>query len=360
MNQVVKVHLTKLYLWMEPARFQAWPEILLRLDPGVVYTSTAAVAQAALGFQAAEDGHIKFDEAVFNLPGWSSNRRGEPILRGVGLLEKRNHGYVLSEAGEKLASLYRSNPGACEWKAFLAGLLLSREPRTRVMMQLLVQPDAELRFSKPHWFGGLYREATLESCGLVLHPFPPKSVKDTPFHHHIQSRASWALGEWRSEAAIRGAGQVLFMGAGDGPFSLHDIGLSLRGSLELFLNIGLVAEADGRVTWQAARAAELLSPELLTDLGAPLPPRESPEQIILRCIAELAGDDGFLVFSDLRRRALAAGITGPDKLVDDMVRAGSINLIAHDFGQPVHGDGLLGDPRKQLVKFAVHQNAAVT
>jgi hypothetical protein len=31
---------------------------------------------------------------------------------------------------------------------------------------------------------------------------------------------------------------------------LHDIGVALRDSLELFLNLGLISGAGGEVTWQ--------------------------------------------------------------------------------------------------------------
>lgn len=360
MNPVVKVHLTKLFLWVQPARFQAWPELLLRLDAAAVFPTAAAIAKAAFGFAANQAGDVKFDEVIFNLPGWAKNKAGEPILRGVGLLEKRNQGYAVSEVGRTLAGLYRSNPSTSEWKRLLAALLLEREPRTRVIMQLLVQPGAVLRFAKPQWFGGRYHEATLESPGLVLQPFPPRTARQSQLHELIRHRAHWALGPWRSEVGIRADDSVTLLGADNGDFSLNDIGLALRGSLELFLNLGLVAESSGEVVWQPGRAAELLSPELLADLGAPLPVRENPEQLVLRWIAELTGDNGFLVFSDLRRRALSAGISEPDRLVDDMIHSGTIALVAHDFGQPLHGEGLLSDPRKQLVKFAVHQTAAVT
>lgn len=354
MNPTVRVHLTKLFLWVEPPRFQAWPELLLRLDPNAIFPTTASVAKAAFGFQADQAGNVKFDEVVFNLPGWGKTRSGEPILRGVGLLEKRNHGYALSEAGLRLAELYRSNPGTSAWKTFLAALLLNREPRTRVMMQLLVQPDAVLRFAKPSWFGGRHQDATIEASGQTLQPFPPKSAKDTPFHHLIQSRARWALGEWRNEPEVQQADQVILAGAETDAFSLNDIGRALRGSLEL-LNLGLVAEAGGEVTWQAATAAELLSPDLLADLGAPAATKPTPDQLIFGYIQELTGDNGFLVFSELRQRALSDGISDPDKLVDDLIHQGAIDLVAHDYGQPIHGQGLLGDPRKQLVKFALRQ-----
>ncbi len=360
MNSVVKVHLTKLFLWVQPARFQAWPELLLRLDPDATYPSTPAIAKAAFGFEANQAGDVKFDEVVFNLHGWAKNRSGEPILRGVGLLEKCNEGYALSESGRTLAELYRSNPATSEWKRYLAALLLNREPRTRVIMQLLVQPDAVLRFAKPHWFGGRYKEATLESSGVILQPFPPRSVKQSQLHDLIRSRARWSLGEWRNETEIQNASEVVFLGPGSGDFSLNDIGLALRGSLELFLSLGLISEAGGEVTWQAATAAQVLPSDLLADLGAPSPPKESPEQMVLGYIQELTGDNGFLVFSDLRQRAVSDGIPDPDKLVDEMIHHGAIALVAHDYGQPLHGEGLLGDPRKQLVKFAVHQNAVAT
>ncbi len=357
MNPAIKVHLTKLFLWVEPPRFQAWPELLLRLDANVTYPTTASVAKAAFGFQPDQAGNVKFDEVVFNLPGWGKTRSGEPILRGIGLLEKRNEGYAISDAGRTLAKLYHSNSASSEWKAFLATLLLNREPRTRVMMQLLVQPDAVLRFAKPSWFGGRSQDAILELPGTTLQPFLPKSAKDTPFHHLIQNRAKWALGQWRNEPEIQRADEIFLVGAEAEAFSLNDIGRALRGSLELFLNLGLVAEAGGEVTWQAAMATQILPSELLADLGAPIPTQLSPEQLIFRCIRELSGDNGFLVFSELRQHAVAEGIGDPDQLVDSLIHQGVIDLVAHDYGQPIHGEGLLGDPRKQLVKFAIRQHS---
>lgn len=225
------------------------------------------------------------------------------------------------------------------------------------MMQLLVQPDAVLRFARPSWFGGRNQDATIQSPGQSLQPFPPKSAKDTPLHRLIQSRAKWALGEWRNQPEVQQADHVILAGAETDAFSLNDIGRALRGSLELFLNLGLVSEAGGEATWQAATAAELLPPDLLADLGAPASPRQSPEQLIFRYIQELTGDNGFLVFSELRQRALSDGIADPDKLVDNLIHQGAIDLVAHDYGQPIHGQGLLGDPRKQLVKFALRHNA---
>lgn len=83
MNQAVKVHLTKLFLWVEPPRFQAWPELLLRLDSNATYPTTASVAKAAFGFQPDQEGNVKFDEVVFNLPGWEKPAPANPSSEGL-------------------------------------------------------------------------------------------------------------------------------------------------------------------------------------------------------------------------------------------------------------------------------------
>jgi hypothetical protein len=348
------VRLTKLFLWVEAARFEVYPELVSRLDPDRVYRAMREVAQVALGSRMADSKNMTRDDLTFNLPGWGPPRQGDPVLKGIGLLENRNGGYALSAEGSCLGTLYREKPRENAWKVELARILLSREPRTRVLIRLLAEDGASLRFSQPEWFGGSYREAALESGASVYHPFPGKKGPGGDMQSLLNHFGRWALGAWASDDPVRDADSVVFAGTGGPSVSTNDLGMALRGPLELFLNLHLVRESEGIVSWDHRRASELLPSDLVRDLGGPVIETSSVEHLAVRLIDELAADDGFVVASELRDALQSNGIEAPDKQLADLMARGVIRLEAYDYGQARHGKGLFDDPRKQLVKFRVN------
>src|SRR6516225_7427395 len=104
------VRLTKLFLWVEAARFEVYPELASRLDPDRVYRAMREVARVALGSRMSDGKNLTRDDLTFNFPGWGPPRQGDPVLRGIGLLENRNGGYALSAEGHSLGTLYREKP----------------------------------------------------------------------------------------------------------------------------------------------------------------------------------------------------------------------------------------------------------
>lgn len=350
------VRLTKLFLWVEAARFEVYPELVSRLDPDRVYHAMREVARLALGSRMSDGKNLTRDDLTFNLPGWGPPRQGDPVLRGIGLLENRNGGYALSAEGRCLGTLYREKLRENAWKVELARILLTREPRTRVLVRLLVEDGASLRFSQPEWFAGSYREAVLESGASIYHPFPGKTGPGGDMQRLLDHDGRWALGAWAGDDPVREADQVVFAGTSGPRVSTNDLGMALRGPLELFLNLRLVRESGGIVTWDHRRAGELLPSDLVRDLGGPVAETSSVAHLAVRLIDELAADDGFVVASELRDALRQNGVEAPDKQLADLMTQGVIRLEAFDYGQARHGKGLFDDPRKQLVKFRVNNS----
>lgn len=356
MSSIVKVRLTKLFLWVEASRFQAWPELMAKLDPNRVYSGTSELAKSVLGYRIDEGGNVKYDDFVLNLPSWGEPRKGAPVLKGIGLVEKRNHGYAISDAGKRLGKLYCSESVSYEWKRELALLLLMREPRTRIIVDLLAKLDSFLQFAQPKWFGGSRAKAIIESSGRRFYPFPPRGSGETEMHRIIQDRAKWALGVWAEDEPLKGAEKIELAGVETDQFSLQDLGTFMRCAFELFLNLDLVQESAGVVTWNHSHASDVLPKEVLADFGGPVLKREPPEDTVMRLIETSTGDSGFLVASELRNRCREAGIDSPDRQIDSMIAEGLLTIAAHDYGQAIHGEGLFGDQRKQLVNFRINRS----
>jgi hypothetical protein len=357
-TQTRTVRLTKLFLWVEAARFEAYPELVSRLDPEQVYRGMQDVARIALGSRNVDGKNLTRDDLTFNLPGWGSSRHGDPVLKGIGLLENRNGGYVVSVEGRHLGTLYRENPRENAWKVELARILLTREPRTRVLVRLLAQAGSWLRFSQPGWFAGPYRGAVLETEAGNYHVLSGKTAPRGDMPALLDQEGKWALGAWAEDEPVRDAESITFAGTTGPTFSTNDLGMALRGPLELFLNLQLVEESGGVVCWNHRRASELLPTELVRDLGGRLPDPSSPAEVTVRLIDELTADDGFLVASELRAALRQRGVPAPDKQVAELMERGIIRLEAFDYGQARHGQGLFDDPRKQLVKFRVTRRQA--
>lgn len=166
----------------------------------------------------------------------------------------------------------------------------------------------------------------------------------------------WALGAWADDEPLREADQVVFAGISGPRVSTNDLGMALRGPLELFLNLQIVRESGGVVTWDHRRASELLPADVVRDLGGPVTKTSSVADLAVRLIDELAADDGFVVASELRDALRQNGVESPDKQLAELMARGVIRLEAFDYGQARHGIGLFDDPRKQLVKFQVNNS----
>jgi hypothetical protein len=172
----------------------------------------------------------------------------------------------------------------------------------------------------------------------------------------LDNEGRWALGAWASDEPVRKADSVVFASISGSRVSTNDLGMALRGPLELFLNLRLVRESSGVVTWDHRRASELLSADLVRDLGGREERTCSVADLTVRLIEELAADDGFVVASELRDVMRQHGVEAPDKQLAELMAQGVIRLEEFDYGQARHGNGLFDDPRKQLVKFRVNSS----
>lgn len=354
MGEPVKIALTQLVLWYDATRIQTWPAFLAEVPQETSLKSPTDFGRRFATNRMTDDRHAAAEKLTRNLPGLEEVN-GKLILRGLGLLDRKDGVYRVSTSGRRLAEAYTTNKGEGAWVAQLAKLLITREPRTRVIFWLLVQPGAGLTFAADTWFGGSLQKAQIEIPGIApVAPFSTKN-KGSSLRAAIAERTWWALGAWREHPLLGGSTDCQFVGQLGNEFSLHDVGLALRAAFEVLLHFGALRANGGRCWADLDVVRSKLGSELVEDFGIErhMPQTESLPRLLNAVIEKLKSDTGYVIASELRDELHRCGIDNPDREIAKLEAAGVVRIDAEDYGQRRHGVGLYSDPRKQLIKIRV-------
>ena len=356
MSKKITISLTRLILWSDPTRIQSWPALISKVPPDTSLTSLMDFGRLFITDRMIDPKHSAAEMITRNLPG--IEKLGEKIvLKGVGLLERQGKEYRLSNDGKRISDAYQSDPQGKDWVKLFATSLLTKEPRTRILVKMLSTPGSSLQFDKERWFGGSTQKARIQSPdGTVVVPFLSKDGTGLPsIRTPLNEFAWWALGEWRNHKLISGASDCEFRGKINDKFSLNSIGTALRSSCEVFAHLGILKQAEGSCWFDQKNAIECLGTELADDFGW-VADNEPPMDIlalIKEVIGTLRSDTDFVVASELREALHKHGVENPDGEIGRFEESGQIVIDAADYGQSRHGQGLYADPRKQLIKIRV-------
>lgn len=353
MADPVLVALTQLVLWYDATRIQSWPALLAAIPEGQVLRSPTEFGRRYRTDRMTDNRHSSAEKITRNLPGLEV-KGSRLVLRGLGLLERTDVGYRLSPAGAELSSEYRRHPEERGWVRGLARLLLTREPRTRVLVGLLSERSSEMVFDGPAWFTGTLQGVVLRRSGAPeVRPFSNRADDREGMHEVLAERARWSLGVWREHRLLAGAEDAALTGMGRGRVSLHDLGLALRAACEVLLHAGLLRSAGDSCVVDGENGTRELGSEIGIDFGWANPKHETDRLIssLADLLPELRSPTGFVVASDLRNRLMEQGYLNPDRALAELERSGRLLVYAEDYGQSRHGVGLYNDPRKQLVKL---------
>jgi hypothetical protein len=345
------IALTRLALWCDPTRIQTWPKFLASLPEDALAPTPTDLGRAFVTTRMTSTGHAAAFDLVRNLAGLEC-KAGRLQLRGLGLLRRSPAGYAVSADGRALAAAYRANPAGPEWPRLFADALLGLEPRTRALIKRLSEEGAVLKFERDAWFAGSYRRARLVRTGEP-DMFPLDAARERrTLRESLNDDAWWCLGEWRSDPCLEGATHCRFRGTRSEAFSLHGIGPALRAACEVLLVGGLLHRNGGELRLDRAAAIRLL-PGRAADFGWLAGESESGNLMITlaQVLPGLCSATGHVVASELRNLLRARGVADPDRAIAAAQSEGRLLVYAEDYGQSRHGEGLFGDPRKQLVKL---------
>ena len=353
MFETVSIGLNQLVLWYDGTRIQTWPAFLASVPDTLTLRSATDFGRRFDSERMTDQRHAAAEKIVRNLPGLESKGK-KFVLKGLGLLSQTPNGYCISADGIRLRTAYVDNPKGKAWVRLLASLILAREPRTRVVMRALSSEGAELHFDGKKWFGGSLRKASIVAQEFSAFPFHGDESEFPTLRTLLRDHSWWALGEWRSHPLLEHAENCHFTGTLQEYLSLHDVGLALRGPFELLLHLGVLLTRDNVCWIDRDTAIRELGSGLASEFGWVTAAKALPlEQLIDQQVKELRSDTGYVIASDLRQALRGAGVENPDAEIARLQSEGKLVIEAEDFGQSRHGEGLFGDPRKQMVQIRV-------
>ena len=356
MSTTATVALNQLVLWYDPTRIQTWPRLLVQLAGGEVFSNMTDFTKRHVSDRSLDEKHGAYIDLARGLPGLEATPRGF-LLRGVGLFDKEASGYRLSRAGAELVASYRRDAKNDDWVVRLARLLVSREPRFRVLLKQLSQEGSCLVFKGAGWFQGTVQDIQLVAPGEES-TFP---FRDKPDIRSLRSwlveNTWWALGEWRCHRLLADFTDARFVGQLKPDFTLDRIGLRIRPAFEVLVYLDIVRHTGSEAWLDRDSAAEVLGDAVAADFGWEKTATRnslSPIQILALEVERLRLDTGFVVASELRGALHQRGFSNPDKAIADFIKDGLATIEGQDYGQERHGRGLYGDPTKQLIRLRIH------
>jgi hypothetical protein len=353
-TELVAITLPQLVLWYDSTRIQTWPSLMAQVEHHAVMPSSTDFGREHFTDRMTDDRHAAAEKITRNMPGLE-RKNGRLILRGIGLLERVADGYQLSPAGKELGTAYRDNPNGIEWVTVLGRLLITRDPRTRTLVKLLSESGAEFFFTDDEWWGGSLQRATINfSDGNQFVPFAKQQHLNPNLRSAISDRSWWALGEWRNHEFLSEATDCRFVGQLKDEFSLHDISLAIRSSMEVLLQLGVIQHRADRCWLDHDVAVEVFGAAIAEDFGwEPTGQTKLLSEWLVQFANELRLDTGYIVASELRDRLRQQGFENPDRDIARLESEGRVVIVATDYGQSRHGAGLYDDPSKQLIRLRV-------
>ena len=363
-----RIALPKLFLWSEPGRFQEYPEALSRAQAGRSYTRVEVERELfdiapTLAFKGGALRGRRTD-GIINAQGLE--RSGERYrINGIDLLRKTKTGIIPTSAGLDLGRQYREAADGDEWARALARQLLLREPRTRLLVGLMLQgAELEVGVAGATPTGSV---ALLDGQGKRTALAQRESAE---FNELLALHGDMALGPfWRADLADVGLhGAVHFEGVqGDAP-STNDLPTALKKALAVLFHVG-VFDGDGeRWTTDPERIAESLGASVSSSFGIETTPRSvkrTDDDAFAQALTETTDGDGFVIVSKLAERfGELLAVPGPERVIvlDSFVRGAMyherLRILERHSGQPRMGRGLFGESDSRRVRIEFHKGTS--
>lgn len=361
-QQPISIALPKLFLWSEPSRFQEYPAAMARAEGGRVYSRLEVERELfdilpTLEYKGGMPRGRRTD-GIVNTYGLERSG-GRYRINGINLLRKQAGGLLPTEEGLELGRLYRDAPEELTWAIGLARQLLLREPRTRLLIGLML--------------GGARLEVAVSgststgSLALVLGDGNKRVITQrdcTWFNELLYKHAEMALGPcWQRELRDQGIRDpIRWEGVqGDQP-STNDLPTALKKALTVFFHLRLFA-GDGQI-WEldGRHVQTLFGDEVAGSFnvsgGAAMQTDLRDDEAFEKALASAVDSEGFVIVSQLADRfGELLGISAPDRaaFLDSYMRGAmyddQVRLLEHHPGQPRMGRGLFGDSGSRRVRL---------
>jgi hypothetical protein len=356
-----KVALPKLFLWNDPTRYQEYPEALARAEKGRVYTRQEIEQELfditpTLTFK--KDGKLRGrgTDGIVNAMGFE--RFGQRLcINGLDLIRKTDHGFVVSDAGLELGNTYKNSAGSDEWLHQLARNLLLREPRTRLLIGLmlkgwLLQVDVFNKFPK----------SQMSFIGPEQARLDITSKDCLQFNDLLSDHAELALGPlWIAELSEHGLSlPIEWCGIRVDQPSIKDLSSTIKKSFGLLFYIGTFSDEGSGWVVDTDRAGRLLGHDVLESFGVSAygGQGKSKEELFLEALRQTMDGEGYAIASALADKfgeLCQTPVEEREEALDQFIREAMYNdrLIIESYhtGQLRMGRGLFGDNTHRRIKI---------
>lgn len=365
-----KVALPKLFLWSEPTRYQEYPEALARAEEGRVYTRQEIEQELfditpTLTFKKDGKPRGRRTDGIVNAMGFE--RFGQRLcVNGLDLIRKTDHGFVVSEAGLELGNTYKNSAESDEWLYLLAKNLLLREPRTRLLIGLmlkgwLLQVDVFNKFPK----------SQMSFIGPEQARLDITSKDCLQFNALLFDHAELALGPlWIGELSEYGLSlPIEWCGIRVDQPSIKDLSSAIKKSFGLLFYIGIFSDEGNGWAVDTDHVGRMLGHDVLESFGVAATGGQgkSKDELFLEALRQTMDGEGYAIASALADKfgeLCQTPVEERDEALDQFAREAMYDdrlvIEAYHTGQPRMGRGLFGDSNCRRLKIEFTPSARGT
>lgn len=365
-----KVALPKLFLWNEPTRYQEYPEALSRAEAGRVYSRQEIERELfditpTLTFKKDGKPRGRGTDGIVNAMGFE--RFGQRLcVHGLDLIRKKEKGFVVSPSGIELGQAYRMDTAGDRWLHLLAGNLLLREPRTRLLIGLMLKgwmlqvdvfnkfPRSQMSFIGPD---GTRLDITSDDC--------------RQFHQLLSENAELALGPlWIAELSKHGLCMPFeWCGIRVEHPSLNDLSTAIKKSFGLLFFVGIFTQGGKGWVVDTEHVCQRLGHHVLQSFGASADGStgESLGDLFLAALLETMDSEGYVIasvladkFGELCHTPVEEREDALDRFARKAMFDGHLVIASSHIGQLRMGRGLFGDNHFRRLKIEYTASAKET
>jgi len=366
-----KVALPKLFLWNDPTRYQEYPEALSRAEEGRVYTRQEIEQELfditpTLTFKKDGKPRGRGTDGIVNAMGFE--RFGQRLcVNGLDLIRKTDEGFVVSESGIELGKAYRDSVEPDKWLHELARQLLLREPRTRLLIGLMLKdwklqvnvfnkyPKSQMSFVAPD---DTRLDITSKDC--------------LQFNNLLSEYAEMALGPlWISELSEQGLSlPIEWCGIRVDQPSIKDLSSAIKKSFGLLFYIEIFSEATKGWFIDTDLFGRLLGNDVLESFGISIGNHalsKSIDELFADALSLTADSEGYTVasaladkFGELCHTPAEERETALDRFAREAMYEDRMVIESYHTGQPRMGRGLFGDSNYRRLKIEFTPSARGT
>jgi len=366
-----KVALPKLFLWNDPTRYQEYPEALARAEKGRVYTRQEIEQELfditpTLRFKKDGKPRGRKTDGIINAMGFE--RFGQRLcVNGLDLIRKTDKGFIVSDSGIELGQVYQNSSETGKWLHLLARHLLLREPRTRLLLGLMLNgwtlqvdvfnnfPKSRMSFTSPDKPG---LDITSKGCQR--------------FNMLLSEYAELALGPlWIAELSEHGLNQPFeWCGVRVDQPSVKDLSAALKKSFGLLFFIGLFRDNGQGWSVDTELMNQLLGNDVLESFGVVVGSHDhdkTTDKLFVEALNLTADNDGYIIVSALADKFGELCLTPAEdreEALDSFFRKAMYEdrlvIESYHAGQPRMGRGLFGDSNCRRLKIEYTPSARGT